>query len=254
MGFFDDIERHFNLIAAVEISKNADGIPDPYAATGIAFGLNENISNSEISLLGVLLGAEGAFDSVGKSKKPTSSKAINTDIDLHGSIPPQQHCMKMRTILEYLADNSDGREEIDIELSFELFIAGTLYDIVKKTKLNVREQIKMLEDAIEISNVQVRFSAKDIVDDIQAAGPISQAISILTSPYTQNFWRILVIMGSKAGSDGKVLDFLKEYSGFVMGVAIMLMKKYPNINTREIAAVNTIEILNHWERQRKGEF
>lgn len=61
MGFFDDLAKNAALWGAVQASKDENGKPDPYKATGIAFGMG-NRSFSDIARLGAILGSEGAFD------------------------------------------------------------------------------------------------------------------------------------------------------------------------------------------------
>lgn len=61
MGFFDDLAKNAALWGAVQASKDENGKPDPYKATGMAFGMG-NRSFSDIARLGAILGSEGAFD------------------------------------------------------------------------------------------------------------------------------------------------------------------------------------------------
>lgn len=61
MGFFADLAKNAALWGAVQASKDENGKPDPYKATGIAFDMG-NCSFSEIVRLGAILGSEGAFD------------------------------------------------------------------------------------------------------------------------------------------------------------------------------------------------
>lgn len=61
MGFFDDLENHMTLLAAVEASKDEKGKPDPYKAAGIAAGMGY-FSLDDAALLGAMLGSQGAFD------------------------------------------------------------------------------------------------------------------------------------------------------------------------------------------------
>ena len=61
MGFFDDLEKHMMLLAAVEASKDEKGKPDPYKAAGIAAGMG-HFSLDDAALLGAMLGSQGAFD------------------------------------------------------------------------------------------------------------------------------------------------------------------------------------------------
>ena len=61
MGFLDDLAQNAALWAAVEASKDKNGKPDPYKATGMAIGMG-NGSFGDIARLGAMLGSQGAFD------------------------------------------------------------------------------------------------------------------------------------------------------------------------------------------------
>ena len=62
MGFWDDLINDFDMIAAVEASKDANGKPDPFIASGIATGVRGSLSFDDSLRLGAFLGATGAFD------------------------------------------------------------------------------------------------------------------------------------------------------------------------------------------------
>lgn len=61
VGFLDRLAQNIALKGAVDLSRDANGKPDPYKAAGIAFGMGHN-SPWEVSTLAGMLGAEGAFD------------------------------------------------------------------------------------------------------------------------------------------------------------------------------------------------
>lgn len=61
-GAFDSFLDSLALNAAVQLSRNAKGKPDPYAAAGIAHGMKGGMSDWEMAQLGAMLGAQGAFD------------------------------------------------------------------------------------------------------------------------------------------------------------------------------------------------
>ena len=62
MGFIDDLIKDFDMIAAVEASKDSTGKPDPFIATGIVRGARGSLSFNDTARLGTFLGAQGAFD------------------------------------------------------------------------------------------------------------------------------------------------------------------------------------------------
>ena len=62
MGFLDDLIKDFDMIAAVEASKDSTGKPDPFIATGIVHGVRGNLSFNDTARLGAFLGAQVAFD------------------------------------------------------------------------------------------------------------------------------------------------------------------------------------------------
>lgn len=62
MGLLEDLEKAAMFQAAIEASRKADGKPDPYAAAGIVMGLGQGYSLQDASILGAMLGSQGAFD------------------------------------------------------------------------------------------------------------------------------------------------------------------------------------------------
>ena len=62
MGFFDDLEKAARFQAAINVSKNRDGKPNPYIATGIVMGMGQGYSMQDALLLSTMLGSQGAFD------------------------------------------------------------------------------------------------------------------------------------------------------------------------------------------------
>ena len=60
-GFFEGLLHDATLFAAVQASKDDKGKPDPYKAAGMAAGMGYT-SLDDLSRLGAMLGAEGAFD------------------------------------------------------------------------------------------------------------------------------------------------------------------------------------------------
>ncbi len=64
-GFFDqmaeDLAKNLMLKGAVEASKDENGKIDIAKATGIAMGFGYT-SDSDLAMLGAILGADGAFD------------------------------------------------------------------------------------------------------------------------------------------------------------------------------------------------
>lgn len=60
---FNSVKRSLELLTAVERSKDAQGRPDAFKASGIAYGLQGDLSNADMLELGAYLAAEGAFDS-----------------------------------------------------------------------------------------------------------------------------------------------------------------------------------------------
>ena len=64
-GFFDGLVEDFvstmEMKAAIEASRDKNGKIDVAKATGISMGLG-HMSDSDIAMMGALLGAEGAFD------------------------------------------------------------------------------------------------------------------------------------------------------------------------------------------------
>jgi len=62
MSFLDELIKDFELIAAVEASRDSNGTPDPYLATGLAHGVRGDLSFNDTLRLGAILGAQGAFD------------------------------------------------------------------------------------------------------------------------------------------------------------------------------------------------
>ena len=60
-GFFEELAKNIALSAAVEVSKDKNGKPDPYKAAGMAMGMG-NFSFEDQMRLGAMLGAQGAFD------------------------------------------------------------------------------------------------------------------------------------------------------------------------------------------------
>jgi len=65
MSFLDELLKDFDMIAAVEASKDASGKPDPYLATGLVHGRKGSLSFYDTLRLGAFLGAQGAFDDSG---------------------------------------------------------------------------------------------------------------------------------------------------------------------------------------------
>ena len=65
MSFLDDLLKDFDMIAAVEASKDASGKPDPYLATSLVQGRKGSLSVNDTLRIGTFLGAQGAFDDSG---------------------------------------------------------------------------------------------------------------------------------------------------------------------------------------------
>ena len=60
-GFFDCVLKGVALKMAVEASRDENGKPDPYKATGMAMGVGYT-SMKDVAMLGAMLDHEGAFD------------------------------------------------------------------------------------------------------------------------------------------------------------------------------------------------
>lgn len=61
-SFFDSLVQSAMAYSAAQASKGSNGRPDPYMASGMAFGVHGDLSDSDLAELGAMLGAQGAFD------------------------------------------------------------------------------------------------------------------------------------------------------------------------------------------------
>jgi len=62
MSFWDNLINDVSMFAAIEASRDSNGKPDPFIATGIAAGARGSLSFDDTLRMGTFLGAAGAFD------------------------------------------------------------------------------------------------------------------------------------------------------------------------------------------------
>lgn len=93
-GFLENLLDTLALRASVEDSKDANGKPNPYRATGIAYALRGDLSTADIFNLGGELANQGAFQS------STPLPCTDADTHTHKHSHTQHHSLNWQTLSE----------------------------------------------------------------------------------------------------------------------------------------------------------
>lgn len=156
--------------------------------------------------------------------------------DVHSEKTPIQHYIKMREITREIAESSEDNEIV--ENLFTFFAVGFLEAFLEKLPIEFQDKRKLLAAFLEELSIDIGYSIDDILQSIGSGSELEKFTYNLASGFSNdinNYWILQAIAAQKGDCISLCLNFFKESSALVIGLANSYAELYPQINLYNVA-------------------
>ena len=172
-----------------------------------------------------------------------------TEIDWLGIVPISDRLCEMRKFYTTLIDSTDITEEISREELLPLIdelILRCICDIVMMTKHPNSTKMEMLTSAVQFAELTPFIQPEQYVKEIANNSEIGQFSDLMFScgESASTFWKVLLIMGSKANKTSEALAVANDVLSILLQVENFLAEKYRFLGDESISRKYMLHIMS----------
>lgn len=172
-----------------------------------------------------------------------------TEIDWLGIVPISDRLCEMRKFYTTLIDSTDITEEISREELLPLIdelILRCICDIVMMTKHPNSTKLEMLTSAVQFAELTPFIQPEQYVKEIANNSEIGQFSDLMFScgESASTFWKVLLIMGSKANKTSEALAVANDVLSILLQVENYLAEKYRFLGDESISRKYMLHIMS----------